>query len=553
MNLERSVAARGSALNVQLTPRMAGVVALVAAVAGLGCLAITGKGLLSSGIGLATLAVAAGVASWSRAGSRGTSSPAAIAPAEPDVGGDAGTLLLAGEWPEVTFGDVCGETECKQELLDLVDFLRHPEKYSRVGARMPKGVILVGPPGTGKTLMARALAGEAQVPFFYCAGSEFVEVYAGVGARRVRELFRTAASHAPAVVFIDEIDAVGRRRGSGVGNSHDEREQTLNEILTQLDGFKINQGVLVLAATNRSDVLDPALLRPGRFDRKVRVDLPDIEARISILDHFLRDKPGAGSLPLPRLARQTTGFSGADLENLVNEASVLTARRGLDTVGIAELEESIERLMLGSTRRVRALAPREREIVAYHEAGHAVAMLHLEDIPIPHKVTILGRGSSLGYTLSFMEEERTLNSESQYRDDLVALLAGRAAERMKLDQVTTSAAGDLERATRLAHSMVSKYGMSEGFGALTLAESTAGDSDGRPSAASAEVTSTLYREVQRLLAEAEARATEILLAAERELDAVAMALRERETLSGEELQQVVSRATGEPVGSELLL
>jgi len=536
MSTQPTVVPRPSALSVGLSPRRAAMAALVGVLVGLACLAITGRGLPSVGVGLLAL-VGASVVASSRRRQRPSIGGAA---AEPEISDRAGTLLLAGEWPVVTFADVCGESECKQELLDLVDFLRNPEKYRLVGARMPKGVILVGPPGTGKTLMARALAGEAQVPFFFCSGSEFVEVYAGVGAKRVRELFRQAASHAPAVVFIDEIDAVGRRRGSGVGNSHDEREQTLNEILTQLDGFKVKQGVLVLAATNRSDILDPALLRPGRFDRKVSVELPDVEARTAILEHFLCDKPVAGPLPLDRLARQTSGFSGADLENLVNEASVLTARRGLEAVGLTELEESIERLMLGSARRVHALGPREKEIVACHEAGHAIVMLHLEDVPAPHKVTVLGRGSSMGYTMSFLEDERTLTSASQYRSDLVALLAGRAAERLKFDQVTTSAANDLERATRLAHAMVARYGMSEGLGALSLGGSSTGDGDRRPPAAPEEVTTALYREVQQLLVDAERRATEILIAAESQLDAVARELCRRETLSGDDLKRLAT-------------
>ncbi|MFI5028649.1 MAG: ATP-dependent zinc metalloprotease FtsH [Solirubrobacterales bacterium] len=451
----------------------------------------------------------------------------------------AGKLLSAP--PKVRFGDVCGLPEAKQELQDIVDFLRTPERYLRLGARMPAGILLIGPPGTGKTLMARAIAGEAGVPFFACSGSEFVEVYAGMGASRVRDLFNRAARHAPAIVFIDEIDSVGRSRGSGVGNSHDEREQTLNEILARLDGFERPQGVFVIAATNRPEILDPALLRPGRFDRKVRIGLPETGARTEILEFYLRGKPLDGAVTAAGLARQMPGFSGADLEHLVNEASILAARRHLDAIGTREFEDSIERVMIGSSRGARVLAAGEKEVVAYHEAGHVLAMVHEVRIPV-QKVTILGRGESLGYTMSHREQEIVLFSEDEYRAELVALLAGRAAERLKFNRLTTSGASDLSRATDMANAMVSHYGMSAEFGPLALGGAARHGANGAAELRSEHLAARLTTEVRRLLEEAEARASQILSRHSETLDRLAAALIEKETLDRGEIEAIVGSA-----------
>ncbi|NLE76232.1 MAG: ATP-dependent zinc metalloprotease FtsH, partial [Chloroflexi bacterium] len=370
--------------------------------------------------------------------------------------------------PTVTFADVAGAEEAKEELQEVVEFLKEPAKFAALGARIPKGVLLVGSPGTGKTLMAKAVSGEAGVPFFSISGSEFVEMFVGVGASRVRDLFDQAKRNSPCIIFIDEIDAVGRHRGAGLGGSHDEREQTLNQILVEMDGFDTDTNVIIMAATNRPDILDPALLRPGRFDRQVVMDRPDRVGRRAILDVHVKGKPLGSDVDLDALAGQTPGFVGADLENLVNEAALLAARRNKKSIGMAEFQEAVERVMAGPERRSRLLSPDEKEIVAYHEAGHALVMQLLPEGDPVHKVSIVSRGMALGYTVPLPEEDRYLHSRSRFQGELVGLLGGRAAEELVFQDVTTGAASDLERVTRLARKMVTEYGMSERLGPLTF-------------------------------------------------------------------------------------
>jgi cell division protease FtsH len=365
--------------------------------------------------------------------------------------GKSRARMFTGDRPTVTFVDVAGNDEAKQELQEVVEFLKEPQKFAALGARIPKGVLLVGPPGTGKTLMAKAVSGEAGVPFFSISGSEFVEMFVGVGASRVRDLFEQAKKNSPCIIFVDEIDAVGRHRGAGLGGSHDEREQTLNQILVEMDGFDTDTNIVLIAATNRPDILDPALLRPGRFDRRVTMDMPDVKGRRAILDVHVRGKPLAADVDLDMIAKQTPGFAGADIENLVNEAAILAARRNRRSISTDELQEAIERVIAGPERRSRLITPKEKEIIAYHEAGHAVAMHFLPNHDPVHKVTIVPRGMAGGYTMSLPDEETTLMTKEKFRDQLVALAwVAVWPRRFDFGDVTTGASNDLERVTGMA-------------------------------------------------------------------------------------------------------
>ncbi|HRW03943.1 MAG TPA: ATP-dependent zinc metalloprotease FtsH [Caldilineaceae bacterium] len=384
--------------------------------------------------------------------------------------GKSRARMFTGDRPTITFTDVAGNDEAKQELQEVVEFLKEPEKFAALGARIPKGVLLVGPPGTGKTLMAKAVSGEAGVPFFSISGSEFVEMFVGVGASRVRDLFEQAKKNSPCIIFVDEIDAVGRHRGAGLGGSHDEREQTLNQILVEMDGFDTDTNVILVAATNRPDILDPALLRPGRFDRRVTMDSPDLRGRRAILDVHVRGKPLASDVDLDVIAKQTPGFAGADIENLVNEAAILAARRNRRSISTAELQEAIERIIAGPERRSRLITPKEKEIVAYHEAGHAVAMHFLPNHDPVHKVTIVPRGMAGGYTMPLPDEETMLQTHAKFRDQLVGLLGGRVAEELRFGDVTTGASNDLERVSNLARAMVTQWGMSKKLGPIRYGE-----------------------------------------------------------------------------------
>ncbi len=449
---------------------------------------------------------------------------------------------------DVTFDDVAGADEAVVELREVVEYLRDPERFLRLGARIPKGVLLVGPPGTGKTLLARAVAGEAGVPFLSLSGSDFVEVFVGVGASRVRDLFRQAVNQAPAIVFVDEIDAVGRHRGAGVGNGHDEREQTLNQLLVEMDGFAQTDGVVLIAATNRPDILDPALLRPGRFDRQVMVDNPDVRGRAAVLAVHLRGKPVAPDVDVAVLARRTPGFSGADLANLVNEGALLAARRGGDVIGRADLTAAVERVLAGPERS-RILSVQERRIVAVHESGHAIVshvLPHADDV---HKVSIVSRGAALGYTVLLPEEDRHLHSRSQLEDQLAVLLAGRAAEEAVFDELTNGATDDIDRATRLATAMVTEYGMSDKLGPRRFvvrdAEPFLGMDQSRAREHGDDVAAHVDEEVSRLLEDAHDRARRILEAHRPGLDRLTAALLDRETLADAELADLLA-ALGEP-------
>ena len=449
---------------------------------------------------------------------------------------------------DVTFADVAGADEAVTELREVVEYLRDPERFARLGARIPKGVLLVGPPGTGKTLLARAVAGEAGVPFLSLSGSDFVEMFVGVGASRVRDLFRQAVDKAPAIVFVDEIDAVGRHRGAGVGGGHDEREQTLNQLLVEMDGFAQTDGVVLIAATNRPDILDPALLRPGRFDRQVVVDTPDIAGRTAVLEVHLRGKPVADDVDVSVLARRTPGFSGADLANLVNEGALLAARRGGDRIAAVDLTAAVERVLAGPERS-RILSEDERRVVAVHESGHAIVSHLLPHADEVHKVSIVSRGAALGYTVLLPEEDRHLHSRAQLSDQLAVALAGRAAEEAVFDQLTTGAIDDIQRATRLARAMVTEYGMSDKLGPRRLVsgdgEPFLGLDQGRPADHGAEVAARVDEEVSRLLDEAHERARRILEDHRPGLDRLASTLLERETVADAELADLLA-AVGDP-------
>ncbi|MEW8997233.1 MAG: ATP-dependent zinc metalloprotease FtsH [Thermoanaerobacter sp.] len=442
----------------------------------------------------------------------------------------------------VTFNDVAGADEEKEELQEIVEFLKYPKKFLDLGARIPKGVLLVGPPGTGKTLLAKAVAGEAGVPFFSISGSDFVEMFVGVGAARVRDLFEQAKKNAPCIVFIDEIDAVGRQRGAGLGGGHDEREQTLNQLLVEMDGFSVNEGIIVIAATNRPDILDPALLRPGRFDRHITVGIPDIKGREEILKIHARNKPLAPDVSLQVLARRTPGFTGADLENLMNEAALLAARRGLKQITMAELEEAITRVIAGPEKRSRIMSEKDKKLVAYHEAGHAVVAKLLPNTPPVHEVTIIPRGRAGGYTMLLPEEDKYYMSKSEMMDEIVHLLGGRVAESLVLNDISTGAQNDIERATNIARKMVTEYGMSERLGPMTFGtkseEVFLGRDLGRTRNYSEEVAAEIDREIKRIIEEAYKRAESLLKENIDKLHRVAKALIEKEKLNGEEFEKV---------------
>jgi cell division protease FtsH len=441
----------------------------------------------------------------------------------------------------VTFTDVAGAKEAKEELMEVVEFLQHPKKFLNIGAKIPKGVLLLGPPGTGKTLMAKAVAGEAGVPFFNISGSEFVEMFVGVGASRVRDLFKQAKKNAPAIVFIDEIDAVGRHRGAGLGGGHDEREQTLNQILVEMDGFETDTNVIVIAATNRPDVLDPALLRPGRFDRRVVLDLPDINERESILKIHAKNKPLAKDVDLKVIAQRTPGFSGADISNLVNEAAILAARRGKKTIGMRELSESIEKVILGPERKSRALSSDEKKIVAYHEAGHALVAASLPKADPVQKVSIISRGQAGGYTLAVPTEDKRLQSRSYFVDELAVLLGGYVAEETIFGDTTTGAANDLERATRIARSLVTRYGMSK-LGPRTFGKKEEliflGREISEEKDYSERTALEIDKEVSRFVSEARSTAQKIIGEKRGVLEKLVKVLLEKETIEKQEFEEI---------------
>lgn len=444
----------------------------------------------------------------------------------------------------ITFKDIAGAIEAKQELEEIVEFLKHPKKFLAMGAKIPKGVLLLGPPGTGKTLMAKAVAGEAGVPFFNISGSEFVEMFVGVGASRVRDLFKQAKKNSPAIVFIDEIDAVGRHRGAGLGGGHDEREQTLNQILVEMDGFETETSVIVIAATNRPDVLDPALLRPGRFDRRVTMDLPDINEREQILRIHSKGKPVADSVDVRRLAERTPGFSGADLANLVNEAAILATRRDKKTIDMDELILSIEKVILGPERKSKVMNPREKEIVAYHEGGHALVAASLPHADPVHKVSIVSRGHAGGYTLAVPSEDKYLHSEAYFLDELATLLGGYASEKLVFNDTTTGPSNDLERATHMARSMVTRYGMSQ-LGARTFGHKDElvflGKELHEDRNYSEETAERIDKEVTRLIDDAFNKATSILTQHRETLNTLATTLLEKETIEKDEFEALIKQ------------
>lgn len=444
---------------------------------------------------------------------------------------------------KVTFADVAGMVEPKQELMEVVDFLKNPQKFRKLGAEIPKGVLLLGPPGCGKTLLAKAVAGEAGVPFFSISGSEFVEMFVGVGASRVRDLFNKAKRNAPAIIFIDEIDAVGRQRGAGLGGSHDEREQTLNQILVEMDGFETDTNVIIIAATNRPDVLDPALLRPGRFDRRIVIDMPDIKEREEILKVHARGKPLDTDVDLSRLAKQTASFSGADLKNLLNEAAILAARAGRKTITSKETSEAIEKVMLGPERKSHILSSKEKEITAFHEAGHAVVAKNLPYCDPVQKVSVIARGMALGYTWNLPEEDKHIHSKRKFEDDIASLLGGRVAEKMIFGDLTTGAENDLRTATKMAKKMVTEYGMSEKLGAATYGHKEElvflGRELGEQKTYSEKIAALIDEEVKNIIGRAEERAEKILAAKKTVLKKLAQKLIEKETVESEELDKII--------------
>lgn len=450
---------------------------------------------------------------------------------------------------KITFADVAGIDEAKEEVTEIVDFLKHPKKYIEIGARIPKGVLLFGPPGTGKTLLARAIAGEAGVPFFSISGSDFVEMFVGVGASRVRDLFDQAKKNAPCIVFIDEIDAVGRQRGAGYGGGHDEREQTLNQLLVEMDGFGINEGIIVIAATNRHDVLDPALLRPGRFDRRIILDRPDVSGRLEILRVHVKGKPLSEAVDLEVLARRTAGFTGADLANIINEGALLAARLNLRRIGMEQLEESIDRVMAGPERKSRSISEKEKKIVAHHEAAHALVAKLLKNTDPVHKVSIIPRGAALGYVLQLPIEDRYLVTKSEILDKITTLLAGRAAEDLIFQEVSTGAQNDLEQASKLVRKMICEYGMSDELGPVTLGSKQEqvflGRDIVRERNYSEEIASAIDRETRHLVETQYEYAKTLLTENIAKLEKIAQVLIERETIEGKELEELLTEIDDE--------
>jgi cell division protease FtsH len=453
--------------------------------------------------------------------------------------------MIAGDKPAVTFSDVAGVEEAKQELTEIVEFLKYPEKFVALGARIPKGVLLVGPPGTGKTLLSKAVAGEAGVPFFSISGSEFVEMFVGVGASRVRDLFDQAKKNSPCIVFVDEIDAVGRQRGAGLGGGHDEREQTLNQLLVEMDGFDTNTHVIVIAATNRPDVLDPALLRPGRFDRHVTLDRPDIKGRRAILDVHARNKPLDTTVDLDVLARQTPGFSGADLSNLINEAAILAARANKKVIGMDELEEAIARVIAGPEKKSRRISEHEKSIIAYHEVGHALVMKSLPNCDPVHKISIVSRGMALGWTMSLPEEDRYLISRSQLIDQIAGTMGGRAAEAIVFGDITSGAADDIQRVTDTARRMVTQWGMSDKLGTVAMGVKQEmvflGRDLGEQRNYSEEIAALIDEEVRGLVSDGYETAKRILTERRGHLELISEHLKNVETVDAAEFDALLAQ------------
>ena len=449
------------------------------------------------------------------------------------------------ESPKVTFNDVAGAEEAKEELEEIKEFLKSPEKFNKLGAKIPKGVLLVGPPGTGKTLLAKAVAGESKVPFFSISGSDFVEMFVGVGASRVRDLFKKAKDSSPAIIFIDEIDAVGRMRGAGLGGGHDEREQTLNQLLVEMDGFEANQGVILMAATNRPDVLDPALLRPGRFDRQIIVDRPDLKGRTEILKVHSKEKPIAKNVDLETIAKQTPGFTGADLANLLNEAALLAARKSKKTISKVDIENSIDRVLAGPEKKSQILTKEEKLIIAYHETGHALVGWALPNADPIHKVTIIPRGRALGYTQALPDSEKYLTSKAELKDRLAMLMGGRVAEELIFADPTTGASNDIEKATEIARRMVMEFGMSEKLGPMLYGKGTnevfLGRDYGRQQDYSDEVASSIDEEVKSLLSDAHIVAGKILAKFKKQMEEMVKVLMEKETIDREEVARIFNK------------
>ena len=458
--------------------------------------------------------------------------------------GKAKIKQMSDEKRKTTFADVAGADEEKEELREIVEFLRNPAKYNSLGARIPKGVLLVGPPGTGKTLLARAVAGEAGVPFFSISGSDFVEMFVGVGASRVRDLFEKAKKNHPCIIFIDEIDAVGRQRGAGLGGGHDEREQTLNQLLVEMDGFGANEGVIMIAATNRPDILDPALMRPGRFDRQVTVGYPDVRGREDILRVHAKGKPLAPDVVLSTIAKSTAGFTGADLENLLNEAALLAARKNHKAITMPEIEEATIKVVVGTEKKSGVMNEKEKKLTAYHEAGHAIATYYCGTQDPVHQISIIPRGMAGGYTMHLPSEDRTYRSRNEMREELIVLLGGRVAEALVLDDISTGASNDIERATKIARAMVTKYGMSEKLGPITYGSDDSnpflGKEMGHISNYSEQTASEIDEEIQKLISTAYQQTEQILKEHIDELHRLAGVLYEKEKLDGTEFQEVMN-------------
>lgn len=459
--------------------------------------------------------------------------------------GKSKAKMVSDEKKKAKFKDVAGADEEKQELVEVVEFLKDPRRFSAIGARIPKGVLLVGPPGTGKTLLARAVAGEAGVPFFSISGSDFVEMFVGVGASRVRDLFENAKKNSPCIIFIDEIDAVGRQRGAGLGGGHDEREQTLNQLLVEMDGFSANEGIIIIAATNRADILDPALLRPGRFDRQIQVNAPDVKGREEVLQVHARNKPLREDVKLDLIAVRTPGFSGADLENLLNEAALVAARDNKTEIGMEHIEEAIDRVIAGPAKKSRVISKKEKNIVAWHEAGHTVVGVKLESADTVHKVTIVPRGMAGGYAMMLPKEDRYFMTKPELLDKIVGLLGGRVAEEVQFGEVSTGAHNDFQRATAIARKMVTEYGMSDKLGPMQFGQSSGGQvflgrdiqNDQNYSDA---IAHEIDLEVQRIIKDSYERCKQILIANKDSLDLVAQKLIEIETLDAEQIQSLIN-------------